>query len=365
MNQGSSSDEMGGDSVPRVWLVRAGAQGESEAAALEHGLAIIGFTDVPDLTSATDKDAVFERVAHANPGAKQARNSNRAAQLVAFRLRMREGDIVALPFKTRPGQVVLGRLTGPYIYLEVEGSQRHTRSVEWIRTDVPRSDFGQDLRYSLGAYMTVCRIQRNDAERRIVAMLAGQPDPGGDATGRSSADVSEDEQDVSDVLAATNIADVAHQQVLEHIRLRYPAHELARLVDEVLKAEGYVTEVSPPGPDGGADILASRGSVAFEGPRICVQVKATSSPADVVVLRSLQGTMQTFQANQGLLVSWAGFTGQAHREARQSFFTVRLWTADDLLRAIYRTYEQLPKDIQTEIPLERIWSLVHEDIDQS
>lgn len=365
MNQGSNRDGMGRDSVPRAWLVRAGAQGESEVAALEHGLAIIGFTDVPDLTPATDKDAVFERVAHANPGATQARNTNRAGQLVAFRLRMREGDIVALPLKTRPGRVALGRLTGPYNYLEVEGSRRHTRLVEWIRPDVPRSDFGEDLRYSLGAYMTVCRIRRNDAEYRIVKMLAGQPDPGGGTTASSSPDLSVDKQNVSDIQSATNVADVAHQQILEHIRLRYPAHELARLVNEVLKAEGYVTEVSRPGPDGGADILASRGSVAFEGPRICVQVKATSSPADVVVLRSLQGTMQTFQANQGLLVSWAGFTGQAQREARQSFFTVRLWTADDLLRAIYRTYEQLPKDIQTEIPLERIWSLVHEDNDQS
>lgn len=35
---------------------------------------------------------------------------------------------------------------------------------------MPRSSFDQDLRYSLGAFMTVCRMARNDAEARVRAM---------------------------------------------------------------------------------------------------------------------------------------------------------------------------------------------------
>lgn len=55
---------------------------------------------------------------------------------------------------------------------------RHQRTVTWIRDDVPRDAIDQDLRYSLGAFLTVCRIKRNNAEERIRALLDGAPLPG-------------------------------------------------------------------------------------------------------------------------------------------------------------------------------------------
>ena len=36
--------------------------------------------------------------------------------------------------------------------------------------DIPRSNFDQDLLYSLGAFLTICEVKRNDAEKRIRAM---------------------------------------------------------------------------------------------------------------------------------------------------------------------------------------------------
>ena len=33
--------------------------------------------------------------------------------------------------------------------------------------EIPRSNFGQDLLYSFGAFMKVCRIGRNDAENQV------------------------------------------------------------------------------------------------------------------------------------------------------------------------------------------------------
>ena len=347
-----------------VWLVRAGANGEDEVAALEQNLAIIGFTEFPDMTDVADADALLAGVRQANPEAPERRIRNWVFQMVAFALRMCQGDMVALPLKTRPGRVALGRVTGSYTYRKIEGVNRHTRPVEWIRTDVSRSDLGQDLLYSLGALMTVCRIQRNEAERRFNFVLAGKPDPGSDTPADGSGAIGIDEETIRDDRVILNIAELAHQQILDHIRSRFTGHDLARLVDAVLRAEGYTTRLSPPGPDGGVDILAGRGSLAFEGPRICVQVKASTGPTDVTVFRSLKGTMQTFQATQGLLVSWGGFTRSLEREAKQDFFAVRLWHAGDLVSAIYRTYENLPEQIQAEIPLERVWMLVHDKDDR-
>ena len=144
---------------------------------------------------------------------------------------MLPNDIVALPLKTRPGRVALGRVKGSYKYQDVNDFKRHTRPVDWIRKEVPRSDFGQDLLYSLGSLLTICRIQRNDADRRISAMLDGNRDPGiGKSEGIPKSYVAH-EGDAVDDSEPPSINDVAHQQVLDHIRLNFSAHELARLVE--------------------------------------------------------------------------------------------------------------------------------------
>ena len=90
---------------------------------------------------------------------------------------MKDGDLVVLPRK-RTSQIAIGRVSGPYAFREVDGTFRHTRPVKWLQTELPRTIFEQDLLYSFGAFMTVCRISRNDAERRVAAVADGKPDPG-------------------------------------------------------------------------------------------------------------------------------------------------------------------------------------------
>jgi restriction system protein len=90
-------------------------------------------------------------------------------------------------------------------------------------------------------------------------------------------------------------------------------------------------------------------------------VKSGSSPADVQVLRELQGTMKNFSADHGLFVSWAGFKDTARKEARSHHFDIRLWGADELVEMVLAHYDKLPKDLQAELPLKRIWALVPEE----
>ena len=159
-----------------VWLVRAGRQGQFEDAAIEHNLAIVDW-GVADLTGAVDKDAVREQVRQDSAGASNHRIGNITGQLASFLLDMGEGDIVVLPLKSQRGRVAIGRITGPYTYREVGGDPFHTRPVNWIRADVPQLDFGEDLQSSLGYPGTICRIQGDEAETRIAAMLGGSPPP--------------------------------------------------------------------------------------------------------------------------------------------------------------------------------------------
>lgn len=136
---------------------------------------------------------------------------------------------------------------------------------------------------------------------------------------------------------------------------------MARLVGSILRAEGYQVEISKPGADGGVDILAGTGPMGFGQPRLAVQVKSGSTPADVGVLRELQGVMPRFGADHGLIVSWAGFKDSVIREARQLFFEVRLWDSGDLVAALQDNFEKLPEELQAELPLKRIWLLVESD----
>ena len=154
--------------------------------------------------------------------------------------------------------------------------------------------------YSLGSARTICQIERNDAEKRVKEILKGSKDPGPDGGG-----IIEPPENGED--GAADVEQIARDQIMAHIEQRFKGHDLSRLVDAVLRAEGYITEFSTPGPDGGVDILAGGGTLGFQEPRLCVQVKSSQSPADVTILRALQGTMQNFKANQGLLVSWGGF----------------------------------------------------------
>lgn len=335
-----------------VWLVRAGKYGEAEQAALEKGIVTIAWNDIPDLSTIDDREALANLYRKVYPDASDRHVSNQVGQLWAFRTRIQKDDLVVLPLKTRSA-IAIGKMVGPYQYTtEMGDGIRHIRKVEWLRTDLPRTTFDQDILYSLGAFMTVCQIERNNAEERIRAILAGKNGvPASEKAGES----------LDDEAHALDIEQAAADQILEHIQRRFSGHKLATLVDAVLKAEGYLTRVSPPGPDGGVDILAGTGPMGFGPPRLCVQVKSSASPADVGILRGLQGILQNFHAEQGLLVCWGGFKSSVIQEARQSFFTIRLWDSGDLLEMILKNHDKFSDDLKAELPLKRVWALVLEE----
>ena len=343
---------------PKVYLARAGRSGEDEDRAFEHNVAIVGYQEVPSLAGAKDYEGVHEVVKKAFPDAKPSAVSNFAGQLWAFAVAMERGDLVVLPRKLT-SQIAIGRVTGPYEYRQVENMFRHVRPVDWLQMDLPRTVFEKDLLYSLGAFMTVCNISRHGAERRVAAVAEGKPDPGPLAPFDVEVTPVPNLKEQSD--GPPDLSQLAHDQIVAHIQARFSGHALADLVNAVLRADGWVTKLSPPGADGGVDILAGRGSLGLDEPRLCVQVKSQNSPADVTVYRTLQGSMQTFKAEQGLLVCWGGFNRVVLTEARTGHFSVRLWSSDDLVQAIYRTYERLPAEVQAELPLKRAWMLVVEE----
>ncbi|MGD0856586.1 MAG: restriction endonuclease [Dehalococcoidia bacterium] len=331
-----------------LWLVRAGKQGEREDFAIQNNVAAIGWEELADLSAIQERAEVMDLFQKTFPDEKPNTLRNWESQLWSFIHEINPGDLIGLPLKHRP-VIVIGEVTGTYHYVKNNPvGTKHTRQVKsW--QEFPRNQFDKDLLASFRALMTVCRIQRNRAEERVRAMLAGK-----------TVTINLKDGD-TELETGLDIEQYARDQIVNHINSKFKGHGLAYLVGEVLSAQGYEIRISPEGPDGGVDVLAGRGTLGFESPRLVVQVKAWDTPVDVGVLRELSGVMSTFGADQGLVVSWGGFKSSVEKEAARQFFKIRLWNADDLVRMVQENYEKLPEDIQADLPLKRIWTLVPEE----
>ena len=117
-----------------------------------------------------------------------------------------------------------------------------------------------------------------------------------------------------------------------------------------------MTTLSPPGADKGVDILAGRGPLGLDSPRVVVQVK--TGQASIDEFRSLRGLVTALGADQGLLVAWRGYKGTVRTEAKQDYFKMRLWDAEDLLTALFSVYDRLSASVRSELPLQHVWALV-------
>lgn len=345
------------DETPRVWLCRAGKSGEREAYGLEHGLVGGGFPEVPDLTHADTREKISEVVRLRYLSQHEKKIPSHVGQLHALRNRMQVGDLVVLPRKHEP-KVAIGRITGGYEYRgdNDDSALRHFRPVEWLKTDVPRTAIKQDLLYTLGSSLTICEVSRNDGAWRVARIAATGRDPGA----RTELDVALEAGDPADdaETAPVDLERLARDQILARLAEEFAGHALAELVGEVLEAEGFEVDVSPPGPDGGIDVFAGTGPLGLDRPRLIVQVKSGHGPVDVSVIRELQGVASRLNVDQSLLVAWGGLNAAAEKELKDQFFALRVWDADDLLDMVLKNYDKLSEATRSRLPLRRIWTLV-------
>ena len=182
-----------------------------------------------------------------------------------------------MPLKQQPA-IQIGELTGDY-HFEPAGPDPyfHWRPVKWIGEAIPRANFAKDLLYTLGAFMTICRIQRNNAEARIAAMRASgwKPESAAAVIAKAQPTAIADEE-----VQGADLEELASDQIAQLIAARFKGHDLPRLVEAILNAQGYTTYRSPEAADGGVDILAGAGPLGFDHPRLCVEVKSGDAPID-------------------------------------------------------------------------------------
>lgn len=340
-----------------IWLVRAGGVGEYESKFLSEGRIYVTWDRFnTNLANLDSPEQLREDLKSKYPDAKLGTVKNWASQIWPFAKKMQIGDWVVLPSKKK-ASIHFGKITGEYQnILEGPSPFYHFRTVEWFAQDIPRSNFDQDILYSFGAFMTICRIRRNDAEVRIKKMA--------EHNWKSSIIPlsSSEESDTAEETADLDIERFATDQIAKFLAAKYSGHGMARLVEAILIAKGFHTYRAPEGPDKGVDLLAAPGALGFESPKICVQVKSGDTPVDRPTLDQLIGAMQNFGAEAGLLVSWSGFKGSVDKELPTHFFRVRLWDQDTLIEELLSCYEKLDEELKAELPFKRMWAIANPDI---
>ena len=348
-----------------LWLIRAGSRGEHEQKFLDESRVYVAWEGLDvDLSALVDRQALIRVLEERFPDEKAKALVNWSSQVWPFVKEMAKGDWVVMPSKLQSG-LYFGELTSGY-HFEAAGPNPyyHWRSVKWFSGLIPRTVFPQDLLYSFGAFMTICRIQRNDAEARVKAMAAcnWQSESVAASAPRIPAafQVGAGGEEAAEASEA-NLEELAADRIERLIEARFKGHGLASLVEAILQAEGYTTYRSPEGADGGADILAGGGELGFGKPQICVEVKSGSDPVDRPTVDKLIGAGQKFGAETCLFVSWGGFKPNVQKELARDFFRVRLWSRKELLEKLFAHYAQLPEEIRLALPLKRVWMVATDE----
>jgi restriction system protein len=340
-----------------LWLVRAGRRGEYEQRFLSEGRIYLTWDELDgDLRKQESRPQLRDLLKEVYPAQSAAQIGASLGQIWVFVHDMKIGDWVATPSKFKPA-ILFGEIKGDYDYhAKAERPYYHSRDVKWFATDIPRTVFDEDILFAL-VYppKTISRISE-DVDARVRALAQ----TGWKATAVDMGLKTGDGEEESSQMP-WDLEDIARAWLAKRVQAKFKGHGMAHLVAAILRARGYKTYVSPPGPDQGIDVLAAPAPLGFGNPRICVQVKSGNSPEGRPTIDQLRGAMTKVEADQGLLVSWGGFRLGIDKASASQFFHVRLWDQDDVIDHLLACYNDLDDDMRAKLPLKQIWTLAAPD----
>lgn len=334
-------------------MVRAGSSAEYADVFLQKGVALIGYDIGLDPAQVRSRDDVFAAWRAAKPSWTLGRVRNVVGQFYRFAKEMRIGDRV-LTYDGNRRLYYLGTIASDVqVVPRDEEGMRYARKVSWA-TQVPRDRLTAATRNTLGSTLTIF-VVRGDA---LVDLDAHAVPVGSDEGSEEDllvpppdAEPGAEEDEERDLLA--DMIERA-EQFLEDRIVRLDPEALVRLVAGILRAMGYRTRVSEPGPDRGVDIFASPDGLGLEEPRIFVEVKhrpgtAMGSP----YIRSFLGARRP--GDRCLYVSTGGFSKDALYEADRSNIPIQLINLPRLRELLLDYYEELDDETRAMLPMRRVY----------
>lgn len=151
----------------------------------------------------------------------------------------------------------------------------------------------------------------------------------------------------------------AWNEVERHLKGMDP-YEFQELVADLLRAMGqYVAWVSPPGKDGGIDIVAYPDPLGTKPPRLKVQVKRRADQkVDTQEVQSFSSIITNDDA--GLFISTSGFTKDAETLVRREHRKIMLIDLERFSELWTQFYDKLSDKARQRFPLTPIYFLTPE-----
>lgn len=350
--------------MTRMWMVR-GDGGSLYEAFRERGVAAIGWVEIAGLVKpGMPRNEIVQLYMDKRPDRSLPSAIAGAGQVWRFLNEMAAGDSIAT-YSPDNRTYLVGEIQGPAAYQADTADQGMAlvRPVKWSAIEVERDRLSTRSKNALGSTLTVFVVapaaadELKDAMANPTTPLVAQLRKIGP---KDADDLDEVDDDLGTgaVLPLTrdpleDLQSIALERIKDGVA-KLSWEDMQELVAGILRAMGYKTQVSLPGPDRGKDIIASPDGFGFEHPRIVVEVKHRIGQMDSKSIRSFLGGRH--KDDRGLYVSSGGFTKDAYYEADRASVPLTLWTLDTLVRVLMEHYEKTDAETKRLVPLKRLYA---------
>ncbi|HWQ44279.1 MAG TPA: hypothetical protein VN373_01280 [Methanosarcina barkeri] len=126
----------------KLWLLKAAGILEDEEIILKDNVITIGWAEFPNLSHIKNEEQVKKIMLEKYPGMQEVRGCAWAGEICAFITKIKKGDLVAVPLKTR-NEIMIGKIAGNYEYRQLSNFITHIRKVRWLKT-LSKGDFEEE-----------------------------------------------------------------------------------------------------------------------------------------------------------------------------------------------------------------------------
>lgn len=336
--------------MERMWMVR-GDNGRLFEDFRERSVVALGWHELAEVAKpGVTRDELVRAYAKVRPEFKKGSIISGASQVWRFVNEIARGDKV-VTYHPSARRYLVGTIVGDLVVdrNSFENGMSLIRATQWLG-EVARDDLSIATKNSLGSTLTLFLVPSAAAADVLRAVSHGSA-IGANAPPADSSVASELAED-----EGRDLFQDLEVRSIEFIKDKVSGldwDEMQELIAGVLRAMGYKTRVAPPGPDRGADIVASPDGLGFENPRIVVEVKHRTGPMGSKEVRSFLGGRH--KDDRGLYVSTGGFSKDSRYEADRAGIPLTLWELDDVVRALVDYYDLLDSETRQLVPLKRIY----------
>lgn len=327
--------------MTRCW----GIHNDSDLDLVQGGFVSIDWIEVGDQSKGkADRESLKAILAETYPDAKAGAIPVWAGVLSRFFSEIQIGDLVVSPNKARR-TINLGRIASDHYFEPNVDSHANRRRVEWIKTDIPRSEFPVSALNEIGSAITLFEVKRH--RDVFEAKVSG---------GKSASQQSDiEDNEIENEPSAQRVEAFSRDHVEKVLGVMEPAR-FERFVAAVLRAMGYRAEATQISNDGGVDVLASRDPLRLQPPTIKVQVKRKSTSIGGPEVQALLGTLSPGGGEVALFVTLGNYSNDAVHIARTRQ-DVRLLTGREFIDLVFEFYDGLDPEWQREIPLRTVYAV--------